>query len=109
MTAAESAHMGRVAALGCVVCKKLMLGNTPASVHHVRAGTGWGRASDFEVIPLCPHHHQGDEGLHTLGTKAWARKYWSEAELLEAVLAELNLRLVMDHKGRVSGTAEIPR
>lgn len=30
--------MARVAALGCVVCRNLGFGPTPAAVHHIHAG-----------------------------------------------------------------------
>ena len=33
-TIAERAHMGRVAELGCAVCRMLGYGPTPAEVHH---------------------------------------------------------------------------
>lgn len=78
--------MGRVAALGCIVCRKLRLGATPAEVHHIREGTGKGRASHYETLPLCYLHHRGADGIHTIGTKAWHRRYGSERELLVEVL-----------------------
>ena len=81
--------MGRVADLGCIVCRRLQLGETPAEVHHIRAGTGWGRSSNYETIPLCYRHHRGADGIHALGTKAWARHYGEEAEMLREVLALL--------------------
>ena len=54
-TKAERDHMGAVAALGCVVCRNLGFVDSPAEIHHVRTGQGMGqRASNYEVIPLCP-------------------------------------------------------
>jgi hypothetical protein len=77
-TKAEKLHMMWVAQIGCIVCGQ------PANVHHIRAGQGMGqRASHFDTIPLCHHHHQGAEGIHTLGTRTWQEKYGSERELLE--------------------------
>lgn len=81
--------MGRVAAMCCIVCRKLQLGETPAEVHHVREGTGRMRASDFDTIPLCYPHHRGKYGIHTIGTKLWARTFWPERELLREVQHEL--------------------
>ena len=53
-TAAEKAHMGRVAALGCCLCRRYGWYGTPAEVHHIRTGTGAGkRASHYDTIPLC--------------------------------------------------------
>lgn len=87
-TKAEKQHLGRVAALGCIVCRNEGFGETPACCHHIRAGQGMGqRASDFEVIPLCGiHHQQGGHGvaIHA-GQKAWEARYGTERELLTQV------------------------
>lgn len=82
---AEKQHMARVAALGCVVCRNLSLGLTPAELHHPREKAGAGqRASHFDVIPLCAlHHRTGGYGvaLHA-GQKEFERNYGVEADLL---------------------------
>jgi len=83
-------HMGRVADLGCVVCRRLGLGETPAEVHHVRSN-GWGRSSDFHTIPLCYPHHRGADGIHQIGVKAWEKRFWPQRDLLAGVLVELGL------------------
>jgi hypothetical protein len=91
MTVRERAHKSRVAELGCAVCRRLGLGETPAELHHVREGQGMSqRASDFLVIPLCPSHHRGSEGLHGLGTRGFERRYGVDelgllAETIEAL------------------------
>ena len=84
-TAAEKRHMAAVSALGCCVCRRSGYGATPAHVHHIRTGIGMGRrASDFETIPLCPEHHQGNTGIHGMGRKAFERKYnVTELQLLD--------------------------
>lgn len=78
-------HMGKVAALGCILCREIGYGPTPANVHHIRTGIGMGkRASDFDTIPLCPEHHQGATGIHGMGRKAWERHHGiTEIELLQ--------------------------
>jgi hypothetical protein len=77
-------HLSRVVSLGCIIC-----GNH-ANAHHIRSGNGMSqKASDFETVPLCHHHHQGSEGIHTLGTKAWQARYGSERELLEQTRSAL--------------------
>lgn len=78
-------YMGRVAELGCALCRRLGYGQTPACVHHIRTGVGMGkRASDFDTIPLCPEHHQGNDGIHGMGRKAWERRFGvTELELVE--------------------------
>jgi hypothetical protein len=83
-TAAEKRYMGRVAALGCAVCRRLELGETPAIVHHQRTGQGWGRAPHYYTVPLCPPHHQfSGFGLHDMGREQFAAMYGiSETELV---------------------------
>jgi hypothetical protein len=86
-TAAGRRHMGRVAGSCCILCRHLRLADdSPAEVHHVRAGSGKMRASDFDTIALCPPHHRiGPDAFHVLGTKAFARRYGvTEADLLVA-------------------------
>ena len=87
MTNSERIHLDKVARLGCIVCRRLGLGVTPAQVHHIRTGQGMGqRASDYETIPLCPHHHTGPAGVHGMGRKAWEREFWTEVDMLKEVL-----------------------
>ncbi len=90
-TKAARAWMSAVASLGCIVCRRLGLGETPAEVHHVRSN-GWGRAGDLESIGLCPFHHRGQDGIHHIGTKAWERKFWPQRELLEATRQEIGVK-----------------
>lgn len=89
MTAAESAHLARVASLGCIVCRLLGHGETPAQVHHVRAGQGMAqRAGHFCAVPLCEPHHTGAHGVH--GDKGCLRQLrMSEMDLLDVTLMEL--------------------
>lgn len=80
-------YMSLVAEMGCIVCKRMGYAGTPAELHHPRAGTGAGRrASDWDVIPLCPEHHRGKTGVHGLGTKGFV-KHWGfdEQDLLSEV------------------------
>jgi len=73
------AHMGRVAELGCCVCRR------PAEVHHCRTfAKGWGKATDFHTIPLCPEHHRlGKCGvaIHA-GIQTWQGLYGTEEHFL---------------------------
>lgn len=87
-TAAAKRHHGKVAALGCAICRLCGHGPTPALVHHIRDGQGASqRAHDFLVIPLCPEHHQGDTGIHGLGTREFERRYKvTELDLLGETL-----------------------
>lgn len=86
MTKAEKAHKSAVAALGCMLCKRLGLGETPAELHHLRTG-GWGKGDYKTLFGLCPEHHRGKTGIHGLGTKAFERHYGvTQQELLENTL-----------------------
>lgn len=90
-SAAGKRHMGRVAGIGCILCRHLGYGQTPAEVHHIREGQGAAqRASDTLTVPLCPEHHRGQSGLHGMGVKAFERTYrLSELDLLALTLEAL--------------------
>ena len=87
MTNEERRYLSRVAELGCLVCRRMGYPDTPAEIHHKRAGTGAGRrSSHLEAMPLCPEHHRGKTGIHGLGTKGFP-KHWgfNEDDLLQDV------------------------
>lgn len=91
---AERDHMGRVAALGCVVCRNAGYGATPAEVHHTRFNAGAGqRSSNYSTIPLCSAHHRlGGSGVaFHAGPETWEAKHGSEQELLAQTLRELGM------------------
>lgn len=87
----ESKYMAAVADMGCILCRLLRYGKTPAEVHHPRTGTGMGkRGLNMEAIPLCLEHHRGNTGLHGMGRKAFERHYGiTERELVEKTKAEI--------------------
>lgn len=88
MTKAEMAHKSRVAELCCVICRRTGINDTPAQLHHLRTG-GWGKGDAWTLIPLCPEHHQGDTGIHGMGTKAFERHYGvTQRQLLDWVLEQ---------------------
>ena len=86
-----SVHMGRVAALGCCLCRRLGYGYTAAEVHHLREGAGMAqRSSDWISVGLCVEHHRGETGLHGLGTREFERRYkLTELDLLADTIREL--------------------
>lgn len=91
-TAGSRRHMGRVAALGCIVCSECGFGeDTPAQVHHIKIEVGMAqRESDWLTIPLCVEHHTGKTGLHSLQKGEFYRRYdHTELDLLALVLARL--------------------
>ena len=64
----------RVRQAGCVIGNRgLGACSGEREVHHVAEGSGV--RSDFAVSCLCREHHQGQSGLHGMGTKAFIRLY----------------------------------
>lgn len=94
MTKAEAQHKYRLAQMCCAICERLHGPHEGGYVelHHLRKG-GWGKGDYKTLIPLCVNHHRGKEGIHTLGTKAWEKKYSvSQEELLEIVVARAQVK-----------------
>lgn len=88
----EKRHMGRVAELGCILCRHLGYGETPANVHHIREGAGMGqRSPHYLTVPLCREHHQGDSGVHALGPSRFYTRY----KLDELDLLSMTIDLLM--------------
>ena len=86
VTAAEKLLWTRLAALGCVACKKDGNFNTHVSIHHVDGRTKPG--CHQLVLPLCAGHHQDGTGedkaliaVHPWKARFEAR-YGSQAELM---------------------------
>ncbi len=90
----EKLWLSDVASLGCVACRNHGYGETPAELHHVRDGQGTAqRASDFEVIPLCPPHHRGTAhpnipSIH-MQKRRFEREFGTERELLAQTVREV--------------------
>lgn len=78
-TKEERLYMSRVAMLGCMIC-----GNSQVEIHH-KTGTGMGlRASHADIMPLCVNHHRGQNGIHTMGRRAWEREFkTTQQELID--------------------------
>lgn len=72
----RSDYLDRIAGLGCILCRYLGNGYSPAQIHHPREWAGAAqRASDWLAVPLCFAHHQGNDGLHGLGRKGFYARY----------------------------------
>ncbi|MGB0662801.1 MAG: Ref family recombination enhancement nuclease [Pontibacterium sp.] len=99
MTNYEREWLSDLVSLGCVVCRNLGYGDSPAEVHHVRFEAGVGQRSDHtSALPLCPEHHRlGGHGVaFHAGPKVWQQQYGTERELLEQVRDEVyQLRLTI--------------
>ena|ERR1035437_550856 len=85
MTIAEQEWCDAIVRLGCCVCQRQGVGDTPAEVHHLLSG---GRKIGHEsTIPLCSpgHHRNGDDKIKISRHPNKARfeaAYGSERELL---------------------------
>ncbi len=93
-TAAESDYMGRVARMGCIVCRNLGYGESPCELHHPRTGAGGGqRSAHTDVIGLCPNHHRlGGHGVaYHAGPEEFERRYGTELELMAQTRCELGV------------------
>lgn len=78
-TKADRERFDRIAAMGCLVCKR------PATIHHVTASIHGGRLTrrHDRVVPLCPAHHQAvfdpfandPVSVERLGHRGFYRKF----------------------------------
>jgi len=82
--------MGKVAELGCVVCRNLNLGESLATIHHCGTHMGGGR-DHMKTIPLCREHHLGSEGIDgkVISKREWESKYGTEEQLMQQIRSEL--------------------
>ena len=82
MTKGEKELYGKIARLGCSLCRHQGNEGTPAELHHIRRT---GKRSNAPVIPLCPYHHRGSNtSIHGMGRKRFEREYGiTEDDLLE--------------------------
>lgn len=80
MIKTQKKQYGKVAAIGCILCKHLGFEGTPCEIHHIRRTMP---RKISPVIGLCPIHHRGNDGIHGLGRRAFEAKYRiTEEELL---------------------------
>ena len=83
----EQLHMRAVADLGCIVCDKMGYPGSPAELHHIISNTGMGKkATNYEVIPLCPHHHRNSKDSYHQSPKEFNKKWGSQENLLKETL-----------------------
>ena len=93
MTKEQIKHYGKLARLGCILCRQLEVKNiddSPVEIHHVRRFGG--KRNNAEAIPLCAFHHRlGNTSYHSLGAKGFT-KYWglSPEELIQKTKELLN-------------------
>jgi hypothetical protein len=63
----------KLAELRCVVGRRHGGCAGPCELHHVAEGSGL--RHEYGLVPLCHEHHQGEAGLHGMGTKNFLRLY----------------------------------
>jgi len=83
----EKALWSRIAALGCIACRKDGWRNLEVSIHHIDGRTKPG--AHRKVLPLCYQHHQSGNpdapSVHPWKARFEAR-YGTQAELLAEVM-----------------------
>ena len=83
----EREHLKKVADLGCIVCaKRLGYPDTPAEIHHIPSGAMGKRSSNWNVIPLCPHHHRTSKESYHLNPIWFTEQFGTQTELLNETL-----------------------
>jgi hypothetical protein len=94
--------MGRVAEIGCVVCRRLGRGWVPAQVHHIAEASGL--RSDFCVAGLCLEHHdpyKTGSGLHGMGVETFCKLFRVPGEIEHGLLVWVNEDLQLAMLGRL--------
>ena len=78
---------GKIARLGCSLCRHQGNEGTPAELHHIRRTMP---RSVAPVIPLCHYHHRGSNtSIHGMGRKRFEREYAITEEQLLVQTQEL--------------------
>lgn len=95
MTPEVREYRDAVAELGCLICLQ------PAEIHHAKGGSmldahtykGMGQKTGEEaILPLCPRHHRGEQGIEKIGVETWERKFGRQSEMLNIVTERLEAR-----------------
>ncbi len=91
MASTEQKWMGKVARVGCRLCARMGVDDTPSEVHHMKYGSGaCNETSDFLTIALCTRHHRVEypESVHALKERGIYLRYkCSELDLLADTIA----------------------
>jgi len=73
--------------LPCCICEAFgHRQTTPTQAHHTICGRYSQRKTpDRQAIPLCYHHHQGEDGIHQ-GKRSWVAKYGQDTDYIAGTL-----------------------
>jgi len=88
----EKSHMNSIAEFGCLICHKMGFPKSPCELHHIKekGKSKMGKkASNYEVIGLCPTHHRHSKESYHYSPKDFTKKWGSQKALLEE-----NIKLV---------------
>lgn len=66
-------YQDKVRALGCILCNQFDQPGSDVHLHHVESIRDG--LSEYAVIPLCPLHHQGPNGVHGLSRRGFVSRY----------------------------------
>jgi hypothetical protein len=88
VTNARARWRNNLAQIGCVVGRRHGGCEGGVQLHHVAEGSGI--RNDWALVPLCHEHHQGQSGLHGMGSKNFIRLYRPPGETEWGLLAWLN-------------------
>lgn len=81
--------------LPCVVCF-LQTGDKRYGVHAHHIESVRDELSDWLVVPLCPEHHQGPNGIHGLSRSAFYTRYnMTELTLMKGTI-KLAMQMMVD-------------
>lgn len=92
MKKAERDHIESVVSQGCLACRLTGIDDSPAEAHHIGNSAMGKKASNYEVIALCPIHHRlGGHGVAVhAGRESFEKVFGTEQELLQMTLRGLN-------------------
>lgn len=92
MTAAQKRRAAKIVTMGCLIC------GGEAEIHHIGTGAG-GRRDHSRIVPLCPYHHRGPNGIdgrQKYSKKTWQQTFMTEPEMESRVKAFLALEGVAE-------------
>lgn len=77
------AYLAAVRELPCCICENWGFPQfTPTHAHHTFCGRyGQAKTPDRQAIPLCHHHHQGADGIHT-DKAAWVALFGPDTDYI---------------------------
>ena len=82
-------HFEAIVNFGCLICHLMGFPKSPCEIHHIKEKGK--KASDYEVIGLCPSHHRHSKASYHYSPKNFTEKWGNQEDLLK-----LNNRLILE-------------